>query len=225
MSYYYLILFLAFIIPIIFSFHPLIRFNRKFNIILRSIPLSSVPFIIWDIYFTDNGVWGFNKEFVSNIYLLSLPLEEVLFFFVVPFCCLYTYHVIERYDFSFFRIRKWSTINDIIILALIVLSVSNISNMYTAFCFLFCSFIMLLERKTDVRISFNHYYTLFIFIMIPFTLVNGALTGLFFNQTVVWYNNAETLGIRILTIPIEDTVYAHALILLNIIIYKNLKET
>ena len=55
--------------------------------------------------------------------------------------------------------------------------------------------------------------------MIPFLIVNGALTGLFLNQVVVWYNPLENLGIRILTIPIEDFFYAHLMISSNIISY------
>ena len=58
--------------------------------------------------------------------------------------------------------------------------------------------------------------------MIPFILVNGALTGLFLNQYVVWYNQNEILGLHLFTIPIEDIFYSYQLILLNIIVYKNI---
>tara|TARA_B100000131_G_C17814041_1_gene490900 strand:- start:281 stop:481 length:201 start_codon:yes stop_codon:yes gene_type:complete len=59
--------------------------------------------------------------------------------------------------------------------------------------------------------------------MVPFILVNGALTGLFFKQVVVWYEPSEILGVFLLTIPIEDIVYAYQLILTNLIIYKKLE--
>ena len=42
--------------------------------------------------------------------------------------------------------------------------------------------------------------------MIPFVIVNGALTGLFLNQQVVWYNQNEILNIYLFTIPIEDII-------------------
>ena len=56
----------------------------------------------------------------------------------------------------------------------------------------------------------------------PFVIVNGSLTGLFFNQTVVWYNELEMLGVYLFTIPIEDLIYAYQLILFNLIIYQML---
>ena len=60
--------------------------------------------------------------------------------------------------------------------------------------------------------------------MIPFTIVNGALTGLFYDQLIVWYNNSENTGIRLLTIPIEDIIYAYQLILSNLVIFKIFQE-
>ena len=41
-------------------------------------------------------------------------------------------------------------------------------------------------------------------ILIPFLIVNGILTGSFIEDEVVWYNSSGNLGIRILTIPVED---------------------
>ena len=82
------------------------------------------------------------------------------------------------------------------------------------------SLVLFIVNKSSININFNFFYTTFILIIIPFLIINGALTGLFFDQTVVWYNNKEILGLRIFTIPIEDAFYAHQLILLNLMFYK-----
>ena len=71
--------------------------------------------------------------------------------------------------------------------------------------------------------SGNFAWYAFIFILIPFFIVNGILTGSGIDEQVVWYNNNENLGIRFLTIPVEDFGYAFSLILFNLLLRNKLK--
>ena len=61
---------------------------------------------------------------------------------------------------------------------------------------------------------FGHAYSLFI--------VNGVLTGSLIDNQVVWYNDAENLGIRMGTIPLEDSIYAYSMILMNLFFFEYL---
>jgi lycopene cyclase domain-containing protein len=58
--------------------------------------------------------------------------------------------------------------------------------------------------------------------LIPFFIVNGVLTGSWIDNQVVWYNDAENLGIRMGTIPVEDSIYAYSMILMNLYYFEYL---
>jgi lycopene cyclase domain-containing protein len=60
--------------------------------------------------------------------------------------------------------------------------------------------------------------------LIPFFIVNGILTGSFIHQEVVWYNNAENLGIRLFTVPVEDAFYAFSMLFANLILIEKFKK-
>jgi lycopene cyclase domain-containing protein len=71
---------------------------------------------------------------------------------------------------------------------------------------------------------FGKAVTVYAILLIPFLMVNGILTGTGIEGAVVNYNPSENLGIRILTIPVEDAFYGFEMILLNIYLFKWFEE-
>ena len=54
---------------------------------------------------------------------------------------------------------------------------------------------------------------IYLVLMPGFLAVNGILTGTGLESPIVNYNPKDFIGFRILTIPIEDTVYGYEMIL------------
>ncbi|GGG65227.1 hypothetical protein GCM10007332_29620 [Epilithonimonas arachidiradicis] len=62
-------------------------------------------------------------------------------------------------------------------------------------------------------------------ILLPgFVLVNGILTGTGLESPIVNYNSETFIGVRFLTIPIEDFFYGFELIIWNLYFFKKLKK-
>lgn len=100
MSDYMRVLILAGFIPFTLSFYPPLKIYRHGRALLYSIFLIMIIFGAWDIFATWRGHWAFNPEGVGDFKIINLPIEEVLFFVVIPFCCIFTWEVVE-----FFRER------------------------------------------------------------------------------------------------------------------------
>ena len=49
-------------VPLIASFHPKIRLDKHWRALWLAILISAVPFIVWDSYFNQIGVWGFTTQ-------------------------------------------------------------------------------------------------------------------------------------------------------------------
>ena len=63
----YLILNLASIsVPLLYSFEKRMRFIRWWKEVFLSIAIVASLFIIWDIFFTAQGVWGFNERYFDG---------------------------------------------------------------------------------------------------------------------------------------------------------------
>jgi lycopene cyclase domain-containing protein len=211
-------------LPFIFSFYPKANFSKKWRYVLPAIAISGLFFIIWDAIFTELGVWGFNPKYVTGVYLIGLPIEEILFFFCIPYACIFTYfalnHLIEK-DHLF---PHQELITSILIFLLLIFGGYFMSNLYTGVTFMMTGlFLALIMLKLRTRFM-GRFYFAFIVILLPFLIVNGILTGSFIDEPVVWYNNEENLGIRLGTIPVEDVVYGMLMVLIPITIAEKWEE-
>ncbi|MDG1375296.1 MAG: lycopene cyclase domain-containing protein, partial [Flavobacteriaceae bacterium] len=203
-------------VPFLYSFHPRLKLHKRFLWIFISILLTMFIFIPWDVIFTMSGIWGFNDTYFLGCKFLSLPIEEWLFFICIPFACVFTHYALLLY-FPNLKVNKTTAkkISIVLILLLFILAVVNYDKWYTVINFGLAIPLTLLVYKYNTLLL-QQFFLTFLVMLIPFFIVNGILTGSFIEDQVVWYNNAENLGIRMATIPVEDSIYAYSMILCNL---------
>lgn len=215
---------LSFIVPFIFSFYPKANFSGKWKYVLPALLINAFFFICWDALFTHLGVWGFNPQYISGIALFGLPIEEILFFFCIPYACLFTYFALKFLIEKDHLFPHQELITSLLIVILLVFGCYFMNRLYTGVTFLLTGFFLsLVLLKLRVRFM-GRFYLAFGVLTIPFLVVNGILTGSFIEEPVVWYNNEENMGIRLGTIPVEDMVYALLMTLVPVTIWEKLEE-
>ena len=224
MTALYLIINVAsFSIPFLYSFERRMNYIQYWKAVFLAILIVAIPFLIWDVWFTNIGVWGFNTAYLLGPTIANLPFEEVLFFFFIPYASIFTHYALLYFFPKLVlpkKVTKGMTIFLLLIAILIV--IFNYDKWYTFVNFSVFSLLLLyaLEVK-DTNI--NSFYITFLVVLIPFFIVNGLLTGSFIEEQVVWYNNAENLGIRLGTVPIEDAFYAFSMLYAAIILIEKFK--
>jgi lycopene cyclase domain-containing protein len=213
------------IFPLLFSFHPKISFYKEWRYYWLPASVSAAFFVLWDVVFTALGIWSFNPKYLIGIYVINLPIEELLFFFCIPYACTFTYFCIHKFYFTNKPSGKIHLILSYLLASvLIILGILNLNKFYTSTTFILTALFLFFLAFKKVN-YLNAFYLSFLVILIPFMISNGVLTGNFTQEPVVIYNNNHNLNIRITTIPIEDTFYGMLLILMNVSGYNFLKKS
>jgi lycopene cyclase domain-containing protein len=209
--------------PLLLSFDKKVHFYRKWKFLFPAMLLPALFYITWDMWFTKMGVWAFNPMYITGIKVYNLPIEEVLFFFVVPYCCVFIYECIRCY---FPKLEDSVIIKNCIpffIASLLITAIIFFDRYYTGYTFLFLGLFLaafLLFRKQIAGFHVTAFFLSYAIILVPFLIVNGFLTSI----PVVIYNDFENLGVRIHTIPVEDIFYGMLLVFLNVFFYEQARS-
>lgn len=207
MSLYLWLNVLSFAGPFLLSFDKKVHFYTHWKTLFPAILIVGAGFIAWDIYFTENGIWGFNPDYLSGITIVNLPIEECLFFFTVPYACVFIYEVMKAY-FPKFRpaqLAYWFSLMFTITAVSLALMFSQ--NWYTFYALLGAGLLNWIIYFGWTPKWYPYFVISFFITMIPFLIVNGILTGAATPEPVVWYNENHIMGPRIVTIPVEDIFY------------------
>ncbi len=218
-SLYLVLLLLIISFPLGASFDKRFKYASNWNSLFPAIILTGSFFVVWDVIFTKNGIWGFNENYILGYMIAGLPLEEWLFFISVPFACVFIYESVSYFFPVVTTSRKFQLFVAMLGIFLIGLAIGNFHRSYTFYCFMFTGcFVLFVAYKNPAWLGL--FFIAYLFQLIPFFIFNGILTGSFLEEPVVWYNNLENLDIRMLTIPVEDSIYSLFLLLVNVTLFE-----
>ena len=222
MSLYLLLMIFSFGSCLVLSFDRKVAFYKNIIFLAPAIVIVAIPFLIWDQIFTDYGVWGFNEAYLQGFYIAKLPIEEVLFFFFIPYCCLFIYEVLIAYYPNASLHKLTMAFSIFLVLTGVLMALTHLNQWYTLSACSLTVLIVIFVMKQKY-IWYPRAIFAFVVALIPFFVVNGILTGLATEEPIVWYNDSHNTGIRLFTIPFEDVFYNFSLLIPIIGIYHFLK--
>lgn len=188
--------------PFLLSFDKKVAFYQDWKYIALPTFWVSLAYILWDIAFTQIGVWKFNRAYLLDIFLSNLPLEEYGFFIVVPYASAFVYACLKAY-FPLIPHRYNRIASSSIIALSVMMLVIAPFKWYTSTTFLLL--IISIFYWEFIRTSNIHQYLYLAWIVciLPMSYVNGVLTG----KPVLIYNDLDNCQFRLGTIPFEDFFY------------------
>ena len=206
--------------PLLFGSMRRFYFINRWPIAFVSIVIAAIPFIIWDILVTGRH-WMFNENFTLPWRFASLPLEEWLFFFTVPFACLFTWEMINRFlgdgKAGAGRVLRYL----IPLLPAAGLFFFHLGKEYTGLVMFFLAMAFYLDKVLETDLVYKKNFYWYAMITGVFTLLfNGYLTA----RPVVLYGEPYQLGLRLVTVPLEDFGFGFSLLFICTIIYQAFKQ-
>jgi lycopene cyclase domain-containing protein len=204
--------------PLSLSFDKKIAFYKNWKPLFIALIVPTLFFVLWDSWMAYQGVWGFVETRNKGWYIGNLPIEEILFFVLIPYCCVFVYECMVGY-FPTIKGRAWGKpVLYTIGILLLIIGLLNLNKSYTRdYALLNAAFIACIYffPKYFKHFDASAFLISYIVILIPFFIVNGALTYI----PVIWYNHTENLNTRIVSIPIEDSYYGMLNIIMVIAFY------
>jgi lycopene cyclase domain-containing protein len=191
-----------------------------------AIAVVGLVYIIWDAIVTARGDWWFNYEYLSGISIVGLPLEEILFFIVVPYSCIFIYENLE-----FFIPDKKTPFNRFFYIGLILIfflaGIFFYYQDYTILALMSCAFFFIIAVWRFPNLLQSRNYWLYIAIsMIPFIIFNYLLTSIpivLYNPSAIWGGDGVWNG-RFFTIPLEDFFYNFSMLSFYLVLYLYFKK-
>lgn len=206
--------------PFLLSFDKKVAFWRRWPALLLSMLVVSSTFIIWDVIVTEIGHWSFSKIYAGTFKILGLPIGEWLFFIAVPYATVFIYECVRAYTKD-----KKLKVPRYLFFAIGLIGVLPLFFFFNKGYTVVMGIVFLITMIIIGLVGYDKFtskWTLVALILtyIPFLVFNGIFTFL----PIVLYNPEAIIGLRVISIPIEDFLYSFSLISLTMVFYFLFRE-
>jgi len=210
--------------PLLLSFDRRVAFYRHYRHLFPAIAAMMLVFVPWDMAFVAGRIWGFDARYVTGVTIGNLPIEEWLFFPVVSYACIFIYECL-RYYVPKSPLERWHRpiLLGIALLGLAI-ALTHPTRLYSSLKVGTASAAVLVVLYWLRPRYLGRFLLTYLLSWPPFLLMNGILTGAFIEGQVVWYAPEHILGLRLGTIPIEDSYYNLMMLLMTTVVYEILRK-
>ncbi len=213
---------------LIFAIYPIVgmlfikvRFNQNIRYIFPSILVSCIIFLLWDIKFTEVGIWNYNPELTVGLSHKGLPVEQWLFYLLVPFSAMVVYEYVKRRYATLNLNNIFTAVSLVLVVAFAIIAYQYRVRFYTFFTFLFTTIYLV---YTIFRKQFKPHLTAlfltYLLMLIPYALFSFLLTS----TAVIAYHQEQVLNVWLGMMPVENLVFLFLLLLINLTVFEYLSE-
>lgn len=222
-AYLYLMAFSLFF-PFMLSFDRKVHYVGSWKYLLSVFVWVSSLYIVWDVLFTRWEIWEFNPDYISGLRLWGLPVEEISFFLVVPFACIFIYECIKAYE-----LRKYLGVFSVwlmraALLGGVILGFAHFGGYYTSTAVVVLTLAGFYMEWKFTKSERQDIYIMLLLSYIPFFIINGILTGWSTEAPIVVYNDSQNLPWRLGSIPIDDALYQAGMMMWMVFVYRGAKK-
>ena len=230
LQYYLALDILILIFPLLFSFKWVFPYYKNYKPLFASILIVGGAYILWDILVTFRGDWWFNHDYLVDLgfTISGIPLEEALFFVVVPYSCIFIYENLQY----FFKDKKVTFNKWVYYILSAIMFLAGIMFYYQDYTILSLfsvgTFLVIAATWFPDLLQSRNYWSYILISFIAFIIFNYLLTSIpivLYNPDAIWGGTVDQLWYgRFITIPFEDFFYNFSMLSFYLLVYRYFKK-
>lgn len=221
MNYYYLLINLALLVfSFVLALDKKSQAIRSWKLMLPAVVVSGLLFSIIAFILNQFKVSVFNDEYLFGIRILQLPIEEVLFHFLLAFAGLNVYVVLNEH-FPKNNLEKFSlSTSNLLLGVLIAMLFFTHTKVYSIVVFSVLFLTLFYIEYVNKRRFMYKFYRAYAVMLIPFCLLYMLIGGL----PILSYSVGETINLKLGAIPFEGFFYLMSILLLSVYLFELVKS-